>query len=76
MRFHDLFSGFYCWVNPAWEKHFCLKPHYFKRLVTSVENNGAMDRHEHVPKTNCEDLYIDDQETHYSTMYQGKSAMD
>jgi hypothetical protein len=62
-------------VDPAGEKHFCLKIHYLKRLVTSVERGEALDGHEHVPKTVCEDSHIDEQETHYSMMYQGSSRI-
>jgi hypothetical protein len=55
-------SGPYCWVDPAGKKHYQLKTHHLKRLVTYVEKGGALDGHKDVPEIVREELYMEEQQ--------------
>ncbi|KAI2737218.1 hypothetical protein DTO013E5_7823 [Penicillium roqueforti] len=55
-------SGPYCWVDPVGKKHYQLKTHHLKRLVTFVEKGGVLDGHKDVPETVREDLYMEEQQ--------------
>ncbi|CAG8096123.1 unnamed protein product [Penicillium olsonii] len=54
--------GPYCWVDPMGKKHYQLKTHHLKRLVTHVEKGGVLDGHRDVPETVCEELYMEEQQ--------------
>lgn len=54
--------GPYCWVDPMGKKHYQLKTHHLKRLVTHVEKGGVLDGHKDVPETVCEELYMEEQQ--------------
>jgi hypothetical protein len=55
-------SGPYCWVDPVGKKHYQLKTHHLKRLVTFVEKGGVLDGHKDVPETVREELYMEEQQ--------------
>lgn len=55
-------SGPYCWVDPAGKKHYQLKTHHLKRLVTYVEKGGTLDGHKDVPDIVREELYMEEQQ--------------
>lgn len=44
------------------KKHYQLKTHHLKRLVTHVEKGGVLDGHKDVPETVCEELYMEEQQ--------------
>lgn len=44
------------------KKHYQLKTHHLKRLVTHVEKGGVLDGHKDVPETVCKELYMEEQE--------------
>lgn len=44
------------------KKHYQLKTHHLKRLVTHVEKGGVLDGHKDVPETVCEELYVEEQQ--------------
>lgn len=54
--------GPYCWVDPIGKKHFQLKTHHLRRLVTHVEKGGILEGHRDVPETVREELYMEEQE--------------
>jgi hypothetical protein len=54
--------GPYCWVDPMGKKHFQLKTHHLRRLVTHVEKGGILEGHRDVPETVREELYMEEQE--------------
>jgi len=42
------------------KKHYQLKTHHMRRLVTHVENGGALVSHKDVPEMIREELYMED----------------
>lgn len=45
------------------KKHYQLKTHHLKRLVTYVEKGGVLDGHRDVPEMVREDLYMEEQQS-------------
>jgi hypothetical protein len=41
--------GPYCWVDAMGKKHFPLKSHHIKRLISHVEKGGILESHKDVP---------------------------
>jgi hypothetical protein len=64
-------SGSYCWVDPAGEKHYQLKTHHLKRLVTYVEKGGELDGHKYVTEIVREELYMEEQQRLEKTSRKG-----
>ena len=54
--------GPYCWQDPMGKKHYQLKTHHMRRLVTHVEKGGALESHKDVPETIREELYMEEQQ--------------
>ncbi|KAJ5092277.1 hypothetical protein NUU61_007147 [Penicillium alfredii] len=54
--------GPYCWVDPLGKKHYQLKTHHLRRLVTHVEKGGVLEGHKDVPETVREELYMEEQQ--------------
>lgn len=55
-------TGPYCWVDPMGKKHYQLKTHHLRRLVTYVEKGGILDGHADVPEAVREDIYMEEQQ--------------
>ncbi|KAJ5630925.1 uncharacterized protein N7484_011025 [Penicillium longicatenatum] len=55
-------SGPYCWVDPVGKKHYQMKNHHLKHLVTYVEKGGVLDGHKDLPDAVREDLYMEEQQ--------------
>lgn len=54
--------GPYCWLDPMGKKHYQLKTHHLRRLVTYVEKGGVLDSHKDVPEAVREELYMEEQQ--------------
>jgi hypothetical protein len=54
--------GPYCWLDPIGKKHYQLKTHHLRRLVTYVEKGGVLDSHKDVPEAVREELYMEEQQ--------------
>lgn len=52
--------GRYCWQDPHGKKHYGLRTHHLKRLITFVEKGGTMQSHDDVPNNIREDLYMEE----------------
>lgn len=54
--------GPYCWVDLIGKKHYPLKAHYIKRLITHVKKGGVLDGHKDVLEVVRDELYREEQE--------------
>lgn len=54
--------GPYCWVDPMGKKHYQLKTHHLRRLVTHAEKGEILEGHKDVPNTVREELYMEEQQ--------------
>ncbi|KAJ6016569.1 hypothetical protein N7540_011160 [Penicillium herquei] len=54
--------GPHCWVDPMGKKHYPLKSHHIKRLISHVEKGGALEGHKDVPEGVRDELYREEQE--------------
>jgi hypothetical protein len=54
--------GPHCWVDPMGKKHYPLKSHHIKRLITHVEKGGFLEGHKDVPEAVRDELYREEQE--------------
>lgn len=54
--------GPYCWLDPMGKKHYQLKTHHMRRLVTHVEKGGLLESHKDVPEAIREELYMEEQQ--------------
>ena len=52
----------YCWLDPVGKKHYQLKTHHLRRLVTYVEKGGVLESHKDVPEAIREELYMEEQQ--------------
>ncbi|CAI7631886.1 unnamed protein product [Penicillium viridicatum] len=52
----------YCWVDPIGKKHYPLKSHHIKRLITHVERGGVLEGHKDVPEAVRDELYREEQD--------------
>ncbi|CAG8162240.1 unnamed protein product [Penicillium nalgiovense] len=54
--------GPHCWVDPMGKKHYPLKSHHIKRLITHVERGGVLEGHKDVPEVVRDELYREEQD--------------
>ncbi|KAI2791663.1 hypothetical protein POX_c04529 [Penicillium oxalicum] len=54
--------GPYCWLDPMGKKHYQLRTHHLRRLVTYVEKGGVLETHRDVPDDIREELYMEEQQ--------------
>lgn len=54
--------GPYCWVDPMGKKHYQLKTHHLRRLVTHAEKGEILEGHKDVPDLVREELYMEEQQ--------------
>jgi len=54
--------GPHCWVDPMGKKHYPLKAHHIKRLITHVEKGGILEGHKDVPEAVRDELYREEKE--------------
>lgn len=54
--------GPHCWVDPMGKKHYPLKAHHIRRLITHVEKGGVLEGHKDVPEAVREELYREEQQ--------------
>ncbi|CAG8255666.1 unnamed protein product [Penicillium olsonii] len=54
--------GPHCWVDPMGKKHYPLKSHHIKRLITHVEKGGILEGHKDVPEAVRDELYREEQD--------------
>ncbi|KAJ5366188.1 hypothetical protein N7541_000129 [Penicillium brevicompactum] len=54
--------GPHCWVNPKGRKHYPLKSHQIKRLISQVEKGGVLESHKDVPEAVHDELYREEQD--------------
>lgn len=52
----------HCWVDPIGKKHYPLKSHHIKRLITHVERGGVLEGHKDVPEAVRDELYREEQD--------------
>ncbi|KAJ5346234.1 hypothetical protein N7452_004238 [Penicillium brevicompactum] len=52
----------YCWVDPMGKKHYPLKSHHIKRLITYVERGGVLEGHKDVLGVVYDELYREEQD--------------
>lgn len=50
------------WVDPMGKKHYPLKAHHIKRLITHVEKGGVLEGYKYVPETVHDELYREEQQ--------------
>lgn len=50
--------------GPSGEKHYPIKAHHIKRLITHVEKGGVLEGHKDVPEAVRDELYREEQERH------------
>ena len=55
--------GPYCWLDPIGKKHYQLRTHHLRRLITYAERGGVLETHKDVPDDIREELYIEEQQT-------------
>ncbi|CAG7933487.1 unnamed protein product [Penicillium olsonii] len=53
--------GPHCWQDPHGKKHYTLRSHQLKRLISFVEKGGTLQSHEDVPDHLREELYMEEQ---------------
>ncbi|CAG7987122.1 unnamed protein product, partial [Penicillium salamii] len=54
--------GPHCWVDPKGRKHYPLKSHQIKRLISQVEKGGVLESHKDVPEAVHDELYREEQD--------------
>ncbi|KAJ5903873.1 hypothetical protein N7504_006256 [Penicillium tannophilum] len=54
--------GPHCWVDPMGKKHYPIRSHHIKRLITHVEKGGFLEGHTDVPEAVRDELYREEQE--------------
>ncbi|KAJ6088416.1 hypothetical protein N7486_009677 [Penicillium sp. IBT 16267x] len=54
--------GPHCWVDPMGKKHYPIKSHHIKRLITHVEKGGVLEGHKDVPEAVRDELYREEEE--------------
>ncbi|KUM57422.1 hypothetical protein ACN42_g9767 [Penicillium freii] len=50
------------WVDPMGKKHYPLKSHHIKRLISHVEKGGVLESHKDVPEAVRDELYREEQD--------------
>jgi len=53
--------GPHCWRDPVGKKHYKLKSHHFKNLISFVEEGHKLETHDDVPEDVREQLYSEEQ---------------
>lgn len=61
LRRHALGAPIAGWIQWG-KKHYQLKTHHLRRLVTYVEKGGVLDGHKDVPETVREELFMEEQQ--------------
>lgn len=54
--------GPHCWVDLMGKKHYPLKAHYIKRLITYVKKGGVLEGLKDMPETVRDELYREEQQ--------------
>lgn len=54
--------GPHCWVDPMGKKHYPIKAHHIKRLISHVEEGGILESHKDVPEAVRDELYREEQQ--------------
>lgn len=68
--------GPYCWLDPVGKKHYRLRTHTLRQLVTYAEKGGVLETHKDVPDEIREEIYMEEQQRVEKGRRRGGNALE